>query len=84
MIVPLDHTICEVTLQRHALCVELNDGRTLCAPLDWFPILEAVRRERLAGFVVADDGLSIAWPDLGETVSVEMLLARRSVAPSAR
>lgn len=78
MIVPLDHTICEVTVQKRALCVEFNDGRTLCAPLEWFPILSAARADRLEGFEIAADGLSVSWPDLGETVSAEFLLARRS------
>lgn len=80
VIVPLDHTIYEVTFQRRALCVEFGDGRTLCAPLEWFPMLSAASPERLENYQIADDGLSIAWPDLGETVSAEFLLARRSVA----
>lgn len=84
MIVPLDHTICEVTVQKRALCVELCDGRTLCAPLDWFPLLDMARPVMLAKFEIAEDGLSIIWPDLGEVVSSEFLLARRSVAPSVR
>ena len=81
MLVPLDHSICEVSFQRRALCVVLGDGRSLCAPLEWFPVLNATRADRLDGFVIADDGLSVSWPALGETVSVEYLLARRSVAP---
>lgn len=77
MIVPLDHSICEVTVQKRALCVELADGRTLCAPLEWFPILSAARPDRLGEFTIADDGMSISWPYLGETVSADFLLARR-------
>lgn len=84
MIVPLDHTICEVKVEKRALCVELCDGRTLCAPLDWFPLLDMARPAMLARFEIAEDGLSIRWPDLGEVVSSEFLLARRSVAPSVR
>lgn len=84
MIVPLDHTICAAKVERRALCVELCDGRTLCAPLDWFPLLGMARPAMLAKFEIAEDGLSISWPDLGEVVSSEFLLARRSVAPSVR
>jgi len=83
MIVPLDHSICEVTLQRRALCVEFADGRTLCAPLEWFPILSAARPERLEDFEVAADGMSISWPGLGETVSADFLLARRSTSAAS-
>lgn len=78
MIVPLDHTICEVTIGRKALCVEFADGRTLCAPLEWFPMLSAARTAMLEHFEIAPDGLSISWPNLGETVSADFLLARRS------
>lgn len=78
MIVPLDHSICEVTLQRRALCVEFADGRTLCAPLEWFPMLSSAKSDRLEGFEIAEDGMSISWPDLGETISADFLLARRS------
>ena len=77
MIVPLDHTICDVRFERRALCVEFGDGRSLCAPLEWFPILNAARGSQLDDFVIAEDGMSVAWPDLGEVVSSEFLLGRR-------
>ena len=77
MIVPLDHAICEVSLTRRALCVEFMDGRTLCAPLEWFPILHAAKPDDREEFEVSEDGLFVEWPDLGEKVSAEFLLARR-------
>lgn len=77
MIVPLDHTICDVRFERRSLCVELGDGRKLCAPLEWFPMLSAAKVDQLDGYRIADDGLSISWPELGETVSADFLLARR-------
>ncbi|MFK4794647.1 DUF2442 domain-containing protein [Sphingobium sp. ZW T5_29] len=77
MIVPLDHTICEVRFERRSLCVEFGDGRSLCAPLEWFPILHAARGAQLDDFVIADDGMSVAWPALGEVVSSDFLLGRR-------
>jgi hypothetical protein len=77
MIVPLDHSICEVTIARQSLCVEFVDGRQVCAPLEWFPLLSAAAPADRDGFRIADDGLSVSWPRLGETVSAEFLLARR-------
>lgn len=77
---PLDATICDVTTTRRdvvkALCVEFNDGRMLSVPLDWFPALSLARPERLEQFEIADDGASVTWPHLSETVSVDFLLAR--------
>jgi len=84
MIVPLDHTICEVKFGRRELCVEFSDGRSLCAPLDWFPILSVAKPGMLHQFEIESDGLAVAWPELGERVTSDFLLARRSVAPSAR
>jgi hypothetical protein len=77
MIVPIDHTIHDVTITRHSMCVELADGRQLCAPLEWFPLLSAAKPAQREEFVIAEDGLSVAWPTLGETVSADYLLARR-------
>ncbi|AIT81615.1 hypothetical protein JI59_18520 [Novosphingobium pentaromativorans US6-1] len=70
--------MCDVRFERRSLCVELGDGRLLCAPLEWFPILNAAKAGQLDGFEIAGDGLSISWPDLGETVSSDFLLARRT------
>lgn len=84
MIVPLDHTICDVKLDRRTLCVEFADGRSLCAPLEWFPMLNAATPPDRDGFEIADDGLSVSWPRLGETISADFLLARRqSVAKTS-
>lgn len=78
MIVPLDHTICDVSVGRRGLCVEFADGRTLCAPLDWFPLLSAAGPAQREVMVISDDGFSVEWPALGERVSADYLLARRS------
>lgn len=80
MIVPLDPAICEVTIARSALCVKFVDGRTVCAPLEWFPLLSVAKPVLRDQFRIADDGMSVSWPALGETISVEFLLARRETA----
>ena len=83
MIVPLDHTICSVMFARQSLCVEFADGRQLCAPLEWFPLLHAATIDKRDEFKIAEDGMSILWPELGERISADFLLARRqSVAKS--
>lgn len=79
MIVPLDHTIYDASVTRSKLCVELADGRSLCAPLEWFPLLNAAKPDCRENFEITDDGLFVHWPHLGERISVEFLMARRSV-----
>ena len=77
MIVPLDHTICDVTIARQSLCVSFVDGRQVCAPLEWFPLLTAALIPDRDEWEIAEDGMSVAWPTIGEKVSADFLLARR-------
>ncbi len=77
MLVPLDHSIAEVSIQRRALCVELADGREVRAPLAWFPLLSVASTDDLQGHEISHDGMSVYWPALGEAVSADFLMARR-------
>jgi len=72
----------QVSVTDDTLTVELSDGRSISAPLAWYPRLlhgtvEERRRWRLIG-----QGLGIHWPDLDEDVSVENLLLGRPSAES--
>ena len=58
-----------------ALSVELSDGRTIAAPLAWYPrLLHGTDAERGHWRLIAG-GQGIHWPDLDEDISVENLLA---------
>ena|SRR3989304_291377 len=58
-----------------ALIVELNDGRTLSAPLTWYPrLFHATPKER-KNWRLVGKGQGIHWNDLDEDISVENLLA---------
>ena len=63
-----------------SLSVELSDGRSIAAPLAWYPrLLHASPAERAAWRLIGD-GEGIHWPGLDEDISVESLVAgRRSV-----
>ena len=66
-----------VEVTDEALIVELRDGRTLSAPLAWYPRLEhATERERAAWSLIGR-GTGIHWEALDEDISVEALLAGR-------
>ncbi len=74
----------EVELHPHALnvkftdvtiSVELLDGRTISAPLVWFPKLAQAKKEQLKNWELLGDGEGIRWPDLDEDLSVAGLLA---------
>ena len=60
------------------LSVELSDGRSLSAPLTWFPrLLHATPGER-SNWKLVGKGDGIRWDDLDEDISIESLLLGRA------
>jgi len=57
-----------------SLIVELVDGRTISAPLIWFPRLAKAKKEELDNWVLLGDGEGIHWPDIDEDLSINGLL----------
>jgi hypothetical protein len=56
------------------LIVELADGRSISAPLVWFPRLSKASQEQLDNWQILGDGEGVHWPDVDEDLSVEGLL----------
>ena len=66
------------------LIVDLEDGRTLSVPLEWYPRLLYATPEERENWVLLGDGYAIEWPDLDEHIGVEGLLAGRRSGESER
>jgi hypothetical protein len=65
----------DVAVTDEALTVELNDGRTISAPVAWYPrLLHATPKER-GNWRLIGKGEGIHWEDLDEDINVEHLLA---------
>ena len=64
------------------LTVSLKDGRTVSAPLTWFPRLQNATPEQRGNFELIGDGEGIHWPDADEDLGVAGLL-RGVHAPGA-
>ncbi len=73
-----DTRVRDVTLTEDELRVELMDGRTIVAPLAWFPRLLDGSPAQRAHWELAGGGWGIHWPDLGEDLSSEGLLQGRA------
>jgi uncharacterized protein DUF2442 len=69
-------------VSEEALTVDLVDGRTIIAPLVWFPRLwHGTPRER-SHLEIVGEGAYIHWPDLDEDLTVTGLLAGRQSGES--
>jgi Protein of unknown function (DUF2442) len=61
----------DVTVSDEAVTFELDDGRTIAAPLGWFPrLVEGTRAER-KNWRLVGKGLDVHWPDLDEDIEVQ-------------
>jgi uncharacterized protein DUF2442 len=56
------------------LTAHLKDGRTVSAPLTWFPRLLNATSEQRGNFELIGDGEGIRWPDADEDLSVAGIL----------
>ena len=63
-----------------SVVVELADGRTISAPLAWYPRLLHATPQQRANCSIAGAGYGIHWPEIDEDLSVEGLL-RGAPAP---
>jgi hypothetical protein len=55
--------------------VELSDGRTIAAPIAWYPRLAHGTLSERQNLRLIAGGRGIHWPDLDEDISVANLLA---------
>ena len=63
-----------MTVTADTLELELADGRTIAAPLAWYPrLLHGNSRER-DNWQLVGAGEGIHWPDLDEDISVENVI----------
>lgn len=77
----IDPRVEAVYFTRDSLVVDLMDGRSISAPLAWYPkLMRATPRER-AYWKIAGAGYGIHWPEIDEDLSTEGLL-RGAPAPS--
>jgi hypothetical protein len=75
--------VMNVSSTYNVLVVELEDGRTISAPLAWYPRLLHASQEDRDAWEVAGAGFGIHWPTIDEDLSVDGLL-RGAPAPRVR
>jgi hypothetical protein len=65
------------------IIVQLDDGRSIAAPLAWFPRLTHATPAERNRWELWGSGYAIEWPDVDEHISVAGLLAGRKSGESA-
>lgn len=76
-----DERVLDVRFDDHSLIVDLMDGRTISAPLAWYPRLANATPEQRQHWEKCGGGFGIHWPEVDEDLSTEGLLRG---APAAR
>lgn len=66
-----------VSVSEDSLSVDLIDGRTIIAPLAWFPRLWHGTPDERNHWEIIADGTMIHWEDLDEDLSIVGLLSGR-------
>jgi hypothetical protein len=72
----------DVHFSEDTISVDLVDGRTITAPLAWYPRLLHATVEQRANWSIAGGGCGVHWPDIDEDLSARGLL-RGAPAPRA-
>jgi hypothetical protein len=73
-----------VALTDELLTVELSDGRSISAPLAWYPRLLHGTPEERGRWRLIGQGSGIHWTDLDEDISVSNLLEGKPSGESQR
>jgi len=76
-----DERVKNVSFTEDSISVDLMDGRTIIAPLIWYPRLYHATGEQLADWQISGGGYGIHWPEIDEDLSTEGLL-RGAPAPA--
>jgi hypothetical protein len=74
----------DVRVTNDTLIVDLNDGRTISVPLEWFPRLLHATHEERSNWRLIGKGYGIHWEEIDEDISVKGLLAGRPSGESQR
>jgi hypothetical protein len=72
--VAADERVSGVRFDADRIIVDLMDGRTIAAPLAWYPRLFNATPARRESWERAGGGYGLHWPDLDEDLSTEGLL----------
>ena len=84
LVLERDLVAINVTVTVDRLTVDLDDGRIISVPLEWYPRLVHASPAERTNWRLLGNGYAIEWPDLDEHIGVEGLLAGRRSGESQK
>jgi Protein of unknown function (DUF2442) len=78
-----DERVLDVRFDEHSLIVDLMDGRTISAPLAWYPRLSNASAKQRTRWEKSAGGFGIHWPEIDEDLSTDGLLRGAPAAKAA-
>lgn len=69
-----DPVVQDVSFSEYSVCFDLADGRSISAPLEWFPRLRDANAEQRANWELIGRGSGVHWPDVDEDISAAGLM----------
>ena len=76
-VIERDPCAVRVTASESHLIVELDDGRIVSVPLDFYPRLAHATLAERQNCEIFGEGSAIEWPDVDEHLSVQSIIAGR-------
>ena len=73
-----------IDINEDTITVDLDDGRTISAPIAWYPRLIHAEPEERDNWRLIGEGEGINWEDLDEDISIENLLLGKPSGESQR
>ena len=71
-----------MSVSEDALTVDLDDGRTIIVPVQWYPRLAHANVDELQNFELSYSG--VHWPVLDEDISIQSMLLGRGSGESRK
>jgi len=84
LVIEKELVVVNVTVTDEKLIVDLDDGRSIAVPLEWYPRLVYASPKERNNWRLLGDGYAIEWPDLDEHIGIEGLLAGRRSGESKK
>ncbi len=84
LVLEKEPVVVNVSIMDEKLTVDLDDGRSIVVPLEWYPRLIHASTQERNNWQLLGDGYAIEWLEVDEHIGIEGLLAGRRSGESKK